>query len=215
MDLVYDRCPYAFGRPPRHIAGTTAGVEEPRPSPADDGVEQGIGQLHAQRPEELVVGLGMQLPAGARYASVSINNLRGDDALTLDNTAFAVLVQRKPAQVLLVSAGNQFLEKVLTLLPNVDLYRIASQRYLAVEADRFDIIVFDNYLPPLLPRGNLLIVNPPDRGPYRSAGSVSRPRITSWDHEDPILSFVDLRDLNITRASKLSSKINGSTSSSP
>jgi Ca-activated chloride channel homolog len=144
-----------------------------------------------------------QLPAGARYASVSVNPLSGGDALPLDDNAFAVLEQRKPAQVLLVSAGNQFLEKVLTLLPNVDLYRIASQRYLAVEADRFDIIVFDNYLPPLLPRGNLLVVNPPDRGPYRTTGSISRPRVTSWDREDPILSFVDLRDLNITRASKL------------
>jgi VWA domain-containing protein/aerotolerance regulator-like protein len=144
-----------------------------------------------------------QLPAGARYASVMVNTLNGQDGLTLDDSAFAVLEQRKPAQVLLVSAGNQFLEKVLTLLPNVDLYRIASQRYLAVEADRFDIIVFDNYLPPLLPRGNLLVVNPPDRGPYRTNGSISRPKVTSWDREDPILSFVDLRDLNIARASKL------------
>jgi hypothetical protein len=144
-----------------------------------------------------------QLPAGARYASVSVNTLDGQDGLSLDDSAFAVLEQRKPAQVLLVSAGNQFLEKVLTLLPNVDLYRIASQRYLAVEADRFDIIVFDNYLPPLLPRGNLLVVNPPDRGPYRTNGTLNRPRVTSWDREDPILSFVDLRDLNITKASRL------------
>jgi hypothetical protein len=144
-----------------------------------------------------------QLPAGARYASVSVNTLDGQDGLSLDDSAFAVLEQHKPAQVLLVSAGNQFLEKVLTLLPNVDLYRIASQRYLAVEADRFDIIVFDNYLPPLLPRGNLLVVNPPDRGPYRTNGQVNRPKVTSWDREDPILSFVDLRDLNITKASRL------------
>jgi Ca-activated chloride channel homolog len=146
-----------------------------------------------------------QLPAGARYASVSVNplNVGGHDGLSLDDSAFAVLTQRKPAQVLLVSAGNQFLEKVLTLLPNVDLYRIGSDRYLGVEADRFDIIVFDNYLPPLLPRGNLLVVNPPDRGAYRTSGSVSRPKVTSWDREDPILSFVDLRDLNIARASKL------------
>jgi hypothetical protein len=144
-----------------------------------------------------------QLPAGARYASVAVNTLSGQDGLSLDDTAFAVLEQRKPAQVLLVSAGNQFLEKVLTLLPNVDLYRIASQRYLAVEADRFDIIVFDNYLPPLLPRGNLLVVNPPDRGPYRTTGALNRPRVTSWDREDPILSFVDLRDLSISRASKI------------
>src|SRR5262249_43275877 len=144
-----------------------------------------------------------QLPAGARYASISVSSPDGQNGLTLDDTAFAVLVQHKPAQVLLVSDGNQFLEKVLTLLPNVDLYRISSQRYLAVEADRFDIIVFDNYLPPLLPRGNLLVVNPPDRGPYRTTGSLNRPRVTSWDRQDPILSFVDLRDLNITRASKI------------
>jgi hypothetical protein len=144
-----------------------------------------------------------QLPAGAGYASVSISDLRGDNGLTLDDTAFAVLTQRKPAEVLLVSAGNQFLEKVLSLLPNVDLYRIASQRYLAVEADRFDIIVFDNYLPPLLPRGNLLVVNPPDRGPYHTSGVLNRPAVASWDREDAILSFVDLQDLRITRASRL------------
>src|SRR5262249_26553191 len=141
-------------------------------------------------------------------ASVTVNTGDGQatsstNGLSLDDSAFAVLTQRKPAQVLLVSSGNQFLEKVLTLLPNVDLYRIASSRYLAVEADRFDIIVFDGYLPPLLPRGNLLVVNPPDRGPYRTTGSITRPKVTSWDREDPILSFVDLQDLNIARASRL------------
>ncbi|MGI9147515.1 MAG: vWA domain-containing protein [Chloroflexota bacterium] len=144
-----------------------------------------------------------QLPAGAQWASVTVAKNSGDNGLTLDDTAYVVLVQHKPAQVLLVSAGNQFLEKVLTLLPNVDLYRIAAQRYLAVEADRFDIIVFDNYLPPLLPRGNLLVVNPPERGPYRMTGSINRPRVVTWDHEDPILAFVDIRDMNINRASRL------------
>ena len=143
-----------------------------------------------------------ELPAGARYASVAVGDRRGG-GLTLDDTAYAVLVQRKPAQVLLVSNGNQFLEKVLTLLPNVDLYRIAAQRYLAVEADRFDIIVFDDYVPPLLPRGNLLIVNPPDRGPFRTTGEVRRPRVATWDREDPVLAFVDIRDLSVNRATKL------------
>jgi Ca-activated chloride channel family protein len=111
-----------------------------------------------------------QLPAGARSASVTVANKSADNGLTLDDTAYAVLVQRKPAQVLLVSAGNQFLEKVLTLLPNVDLYRIASTRYLAVEADRFDIIVFDNYLPPLLARGKQLVVKPPKSGAFTNRG---------------------------------------------
>src|ERR1700738_1888370 len=168
--------------------------------------------VDGQAVEERAVDLGPnghnelvfeELPAGARWASVTVSDTRGDNGLTIDDTAYAVLVQRKPAQVLLVSTGNQFLEKVLTLLPNVDLYRIAAPRYLAVEAARFDIIVFDNYLPPLLPRGNLLVLNPPDRGPYRTTGQVTRPRVATWDREDPILSFVDIRDMNISRASKL------------
>ncbi len=144
-----------------------------------------------------------ELPAGARSASVSVAAPSGADALALDKTAFAVLVQRKQAQVLLVSSGNQFLEKVLSLLPNVDLFRIDAGRYLAVEADRFDVVVFDNYQPPLLPRGNLLVVNPPDRGPVRTVGEIRRPQLGGWDHEDPLLAFVDIRDLSVTRASKL------------
>jgi hypothetical protein len=144
-----------------------------------------------------------ELPAGARWASVTVADKGGQNGLSLDDIAYAVLVQRKPAQVLLVSPGNQFLEKVLTLLPNVELSRIAAQRYLGVEADRFDIIVFDDYLPPLLPRGNLLVVNPPDRGPFRTNGELRRPRVATWDREDPILSFVDIRDMNINRVARL------------
>lgn len=141
--------------------------------------------------------------AGAHWASVTVTDVTGSNDLALDDTAFTVLTQRKPAQVLLVSGGNQFLEKVLTLLPNVDLYRIPAQRYLAVEADRFDIVVFDNYVPPLLPRGNLLVVNPPDHGPYRTTGQIRRPRVGSWDREDPVLAFADIRDLNINVAARL------------
>lgn len=143
------------------------------------------------------------LQPGARWASVTVGDKRGDNGLVMDDTAYAILVQRKPAQVLLVSPGNAFLEKVLSLLPNVDLFRTPAQRYLGVEADRFDVIVFDDYLPPLLPRGNLLVVNPPDRGPFRTTGEVRRPRVGNWEREDPLLAFVDIRDLNVNRAGKL------------
>jgi Ca-activated chloride channel family protein len=145
------------------------------------------------------------LPAGARAASVSVSGSGSSAAngLALDDTAYTVLVQRKTAQVLLVSSGNQFLEKVLSLLPNLDLYRIDSQRYLGVEADRYDVVVFDAYQPPLLPRGNLLIVNPTSRGPIQTSGQIRRPRVGAWDQEDPLLAFVDIRDLTVSSASKL------------
>ncbi|MBV9897484.1 MAG: BatA and WFA domain-containing protein [Chloroflexi bacterium] len=143
------------------------------------------------------------LPPGARWASVSITAVDAEDNLPLDDSAFAALANRKAAQVLLVTRGDSFLEKVLTLLPNVELYRISVERYLSVEADRFDIVVFDNYLPPLLPPGNLLVIDPPSRGAYPAIGSADRPRVATWDHEDPILDFVDVRDLTVQRAVKL------------
>jgi len=184
-------------------------VENFSPNPAQAVVTIAVdGQSVEERPIDLAPnGQSEQvfedLSPGARAASVSVSDKRGDNGLTLDDTAYAILVQRKPAQVLLVSPGNAFLEKVLSLLPGVDLYRIPAQRYLAVEADRFDVIVFDDYLPPLLPHGNLLVVNPPDRGPFRSNGEVRRPRVASWEREDPLLAFVDVRDLSVNRASKL------------
>lgn len=144
------------------------------------------------------------LPPGARSAEVRLEGATGvTTAFPLDNSAYALLQQRRAAQVLLVSTGNQFLEKVLTLLPAVELYRIDIRRYLGIEADRFDIVVFDDYLPPLLPRGNLLVVNPPERGPIRTNGEVRRPRIGGWERDNPLLAFVDLRDLAVNRARKL------------
>ncbi len=143
------------------------------------------------------------LPPGARAATATVAGVSGGDALLLDDEGYAVLLQRKPAQVLLVTSGNQFLEKVMSLLPNVELYRIAARRYLAIEADRFDVVVFDDYLPPLLPRGNVLVINPPDRGAVRTNGEVRRPRVGTWERDDPLLAYVDVRDLGIDRARKL------------
>ncbi len=166
------------------------------------------GQTTEERPVDLapngvVEQVFEDVPSGGRAASVSLTRTTGPDALPLDDDGYAVLLQRKPAQVLLVSPGNPFLERVLSLLPSVELYRIPARRYLAVEADRFDVVVFDDYLPPLLPRGNLLVINPPDRGPIRTSGEVRRPRVGGWERDDPLLAYVDIGDLGITRARKL------------
>lgn len=144
-----------------------------------------------------------ELPAGARAATVAVDGAATNNAFSLDDRGFSILSQRKAAQVLLVSPGNPYLEKVLSLLPGIELYRVPSRRYLAVEADRYDVVIFDDYLPPLLPRGNLLVVNPPERGPIRTNGVVRRPRIGAWDREEPLLQFVDIGNLTVNSARKL------------
>ena len=140
------------------------------------------------------------LPVGTKTVSA---RLSGSDALPLDDQAYAVLDVRRPAQVLLVTGGNLYLEKVMGLVPNVELFRAQPRRYFTLDADRYDLVVFDTFVPDVIPRGNLLFINPPESTLLTIEGEVRRPRIRDWDRDDPLLRFVDLRDVAIGRASRL------------
>ncbi|MCC6174386.1 MAG: VWA domain-containing protein [Chloroflexi bacterium] len=140
------------------------------------------------------------LPIGARAVEA---RLAGTDVYPVDNTAYTVLNVGRPAEVLLVSNGNLFLEKVLSLLPAGDVSRVAPRRYPSIDADRYDIVVFDGFVPDVLPRGNALIVNPTESSLFTIEGEVRRPVIRDWNREDPLLHFVDLRDVAIARAQRI------------
>ncbi len=130
--------------------------------------------------------------------------LDGKDALPADDSAAVVLGNRPPVKVLLVSQGNLFLERLLRIIPGVDLYRADPRRYFALDTDSYDIVVFDNYLPESLPRGNTLILNPPASTLFPFQGpDVRQPRLTYWDKDHPLLHFVDLRDVGIASAHDL------------
>lgn len=140
------------------------------------------------------------LPVGARTVEAKLG---APDLLPLDDQAYAVLDVRKPAQVLLVTTGNVYLEKVLTLIPNAEMFRTAPRRYFTIDSDRYDLVIFDNFVPDVLPRGNLLFVNPSDSTIFTVEGEVRRPRVRSWERDEPLLQFVDPRELAIARAQRL------------
>jgi Ca-activated chloride channel family protein len=140
------------------------------------------------------------LPVGTKTLAARLNT---PDALPLDDQAYSVLDVRRPAQVLLVTAGNLYLEKVMGLIPNAELFRSQPRRYFTLDADRYDLVVFDTFVPDVLPRGNLLFINPPDSPLLSVEGEVRRPRIREWERDNPLLQFVDLRDVAIARASRL------------
>jgi Ca-activated chloride channel homolog len=89
------------------------------------------------------------------------------------------------------------------LIPNVELFRSQPRRYFTLDADRYDLIVFDTFVPDVVPRGNLLFVNPTESALFSSEGEVRRPRIRDWERDDPLLQFVDLRDVAIAKATRL------------
>ncbi|MFN0072743.1 MAG: vWA domain-containing protein [Chloroflexota bacterium] len=140
------------------------------------------------------------LPLGARAVEA---RLASSDRLALDDRAYAVLDVRRPSQVLLVTAGNLYLEKVLNLLGNAEVFRVAPRRYFSVDTERYDVVIFDSFIPEALPPSNMLIINPPETSNFIFEGEVRRPRIRHWERDDPLLQFVDLRDIAIARAIRI------------
>ncbi len=122
-----------------------------------------------------------------------------EDVLLLDNTAWTLRAPPEPGRVLLVSSGNLFLEKALSLLPQVTLFKAGPDSSLPGEP--FDLYVFDGTLPDQWPPGNLLIVDPPHSTDlFAVQGVITRTAISRVEMEHPLLRHVDLRGLHVASA---------------
>jgi hypothetical protein len=129
------------------------------------------------------------------------------DALALDNVAFAVAPLRQSRRVLLVSAAPfSFVERVLSVLPAVQLVQGDPARA-TLPVERYDAYVFEGYLPAALPEADLLLVDPPrDTALFTRDGLINLPRevqVVQPDH--PLLPFVDLSALNLRQLSVIRS----------
>jgi len=124
------------------------------------------------------------------------------DALPDDDTAVTMLDPAPLPSVLLVSAGNPSLERLLRLLP---VARAAEARTADPAAWRaFGIVILDRVETGPLPPGNYAIFGTvPPNLPAGASGMVARPQIATWDRTDPVLRFVELEDVRIDRAASL------------
>lgn len=124
-----------------------------------------------------------------------------DDALALDDVAWAVHTPPVSGRVLLVSGGNLFLERALGALPGVELVQLAPGDGLPNE--RYDLYVYDGVITGTVPTGNVLLV-----GPRSSVGSdfpvevgaVFTSTALTFVADDPLLRYVDLSDVHVLQA---------------
>ncbi len=127
------------------------------------------------------------------------------DDLASDNTASLVLAPARPARVLLVSAGDLFLERGLAALPNVQVAEAAPAPFDALrpQAARADIVVLDGDFP--------LGPTPPGRWlTFGRAGLPTPFQFTPQAPADagaltqssahPVLRFVDMRAVRVRTA---------------
>jgi hypothetical protein len=153
-----------------------------------------------QRSEALI----SSVPQGARVVEA---RLAGEDALAVDDRAFALVPAAGAVRALLVGPGNAYLENALALLPRLELYAVGADGLAdALEAAEEDgapygILIFDRTLPDDPPTVPALFVGPTADGPFGSVGRiVDGPALDRPDPADPLLRFVDLSTLHIGRA---------------
>ncbi len=154
----------------------------------------------------------LALPAGAtgtlQWTTLTSNthllhaHVLSQDAMTVDHDAWAIVGASMRGRVLLVTNGNTFLQAALRLQTNIDLYATTPAHYITATGTGYDLTIFDGYVPPTLPDGDLLFLNPPT-GSY-TFGKVGPDMhvsgISSGNDLTNLLTNVDLSTIHSLRA---------------
>jgi len=122
-----------------------------------------------------------------------------DDALSVDDVAFAYLPIKRRTRTLLVTRGNNSLETLLKLDNYVELLKTDPANYR--ESPNIDAYIFDRFAPPTPPLRPALIIGAPTAAWLRPAnGEVRKPEITTWSENHPVMQYVSVHDVSIERA---------------
>ncbi len=152
-----------------------------------------------QRTYANLAGEGTRLEARLRPADGEARL----DVLALDDHAYALLPPRKKLKLLLVSSGNLFLEGALLLDENLEVQKIAPAAYDAAATAKYDAVVLDGFVPPVEPATHALYLDPHGaQSPFKVTGELALPIVTELASEHPLMRWVTLKDLNISRASR-------------
>lgn len=132
--------------------------------------------------------------------------IRVNDDLSCDDQAVAVFKPTAKTNVFLVSQGNFFLERLLTVMENVIVTTSAQIPRAAFEsiAAQNHILIFDNVAPPAKIPGNFIVINAGFPGlPMRLAETVDAPKVTDWHRQSAITANVNFDGLYIRTAKQM------------
>ncbi|HAG08624.1 MAG TPA: hypothetical protein DCK87_03530 [Desulfotomaculum sp.] len=147
------------------------------------------------------------LPIRARL-QLTKNSL---DHFPLDNQIWAVPQETGPRKVLLVTKGNLFLEKMLSVLPSLEVYKINPEKYLSLlkAGYPYDLTILDGLSKPL-PPGAVFFLNPPPGEIIKElfVGEEIKPGKLTLNPESSLTSYVDFSQVHVAKARTVKPKNN-------
>lgn len=125
-----------------------------------------------------------------------------DDALPIDNQAWAILPKREIQPVTLVTEGNLFLEKVFEANPLVKL--TVQKPTVPLKTTSQSVTVIHRAVPAKLPAGNVLVIDPTGGCDLWQLGDkLQNPIVTKQDKDSPLMAHVRLDNVLMPEAHKL------------
>ena len=185
---------------------TLARVKNFGPEPIKTEVELRSGEALldvkqlALKPGEMQDLIWEDLPLTADIIEARLSR---KDIYSQDNKAWTPVPAAVEKRALLVTAGNVFVEKALTLSGALELYKTAPANYLDYNQD-YDFYIFDGWLPEQLPHTPMLVLNPPPGNAHIPVQGSSRD-IASVNGrlDEPLLKYVDVNGWQMASARNL------------
>lgn len=165
-------------------------------------------------PPRQTLGQTLQVPPAARRAEVRL--VAEGDILKADDRASLFLQGAGTIRVLLVTAGNLFLERALALEPNVRLDRAPAlpgyERADAPGEGHYDLVIFDGVAPQPVKAPAVWSFGgiSPELPVVDGGTGLSHPRVVGWKRDHPLLRYTDNWDaLLIEKGRKVRAKPEG------
>lgn len=138
------------------------------------------------------------LPSGTQVAGVALG---GRDDLPLDDRAEVTVADQRQRSVLLVSPSPEIWQQVLGTIPGLHLIVQSPEQYQDPGAE---IVLLDHFIPSTLPKGQLVVVNPPPGNPLIEVlGEAREVRLGAVDPAHPLLRSIDVAALRLNQAERL------------
>ncbi|MEQ9701793.1 MAG: BatA and WFA domain-containing protein [Sandaracinaceae bacterium] len=134
----------------------------------------------------------------ARLEEIEIT--ASEDALAVDDQAFAVVAPLSPLRVLFVSPGSLFLEAALAVHPNAQVSQITPDAFGATDLSAYDVLVLDRTPLPEGVEHSSVVLFAPTSGQLAASGEAEAPRVTAFLASHPALHGVRLDGVRVGRS---------------
>ncbi len=162
-----------------------------------NGIE--VDRRFLNLPNQMSADVAVVLPIGTTNLTVEV---AGGDVLQIDDKASASIASLRRIRVVIISPNRALWERALRAIPGVDAQAFIPERDARqVKLPPAEVYLFERFLPVELPKGGVIIVNPP--AGVKQLGTkaqVKGANLVRVERDSPLMRSIDLSSLFVAES---------------